>query len=255
MRGMTLAIGLALVVAAYSPLARADAPPAVGGLAVVALAGATDAAWPLAGEVYSDASVRPATIDEQHARVLCGEAAPSDAPVELRDLAEVVAGLRGDDPRSRALLGEVARRFSVRAVLVVRVDEGHPTARVFLADTGAFDAGTFAPDGSAHLSWSAAVHSIARIYASDPTPRQTVSAPVVVRAPPLATQERPGTAFSPGRGPQQGTDPGSLRRREFYESGWFWGALGGAAFAGGAVFLATRDSSPSAIHLHVEVPR
>jgi len=44
------------------------------------------------------------------------------------------------------------------------------------------------------------------------------------------------------------------RGREFYESGWFWGALGAAAFVGAVVFFASQDSSPSAIHLHVEVP-
>ncbi|MEO8796929.1 MAG: hypothetical protein ABI551_03515, partial [Polyangiaceae bacterium] len=40
----------------------------------------------------------------------------------------------------------------------------------------------------------------------------------------------------------------------FYESAWFWGALGAAAFAGTAIFLATRDSSGSAIHLQMKVP-
>ncbi len=40
----------------------------------------------------------------------------------------------------------------------------------------------------------------------------------------------------------------------FYESVWFWGALGAAALAGGATYLATRDSSPSTIHLEVQVP-
>ena len=44
------------------------------------------------------------------------------------------------------------------------------------------------------------------------------------------------------------------RRREFYESGWFWAAFGAAAFVGAVVFFAAQDSSPSAIHLHVEVP-
>jgi hypothetical protein len=71
--------------------------------------------------------------------------------------------------------------------------------------------------------------------ASPPAP---IGAPA---APALATHEVPNTA------PE--------RHREFYESGWFWAAVGAAAFVGGAVFLATRDSNPSTIHLHVEVPR
>jgi hypothetical protein len=252
---MTLAIGLVLVVAARSSSARADAPPAVRGLAVVALAGAADVAWPLASEIYASKALRPVSLDEPHARVLCGEAAPNGAPPELRDLAETVAALHGDDAPSRALLGDIARRFSVRGVVVVRVDAGHPAARAFMADAGAFDAATYAPDDSARLSWSAAVRSLGRTFASNATGGETANVSVGARAaPPLATQERPGATSSLGRGPRQGTDIGPRARREFYESGWFWGALGAAAFAGGAVFLATRDSSASAIHLHLEVP-
>lgn len=70
--------------------------------------------------------------------------------------------------------------------------------------------------------------------ASSPTPAGA--------APALATHEVPS-----------GT--GAAHNREFYESGWFWAAVGAAAFVGGVVFLATRDNNPSTIHLHVEVPR
>jgi hypothetical protein len=42
--------------------------------------------------------------------------------------------------------------------------------------------------------------------------------------------------------------------RPFYESVWFWGAVGAAALLGGAAYIATRDSSPSTIHLEVQVP-
>jgi hypothetical protein len=40
----------------------------------------------------------------------------------------------------------------------------------------------------------------------------------------------------------------------FYESGWFWGALAAAAFAGGAVYFASRDNQPTTIHLEMQVP-
>jgi hypothetical protein len=40
----------------------------------------------------------------------------------------------------------------------------------------------------------------------------------------------------------------------FYESGWFWGAIAAAAFAGGAVYLASRDNAPTTIHLELQVP-
>jgi hypothetical protein len=267
MRRLALAIGFALVVAARSSPARATPPawpaplpasasvsapapapapaaatslppapaPAPVGLAVVALAGATDAAWPLAREVYAAPSLRPTSMDEPRARTLCGEAVASDAPQEVRDLADTVAALRGDDAPSRTLLGDIARRFSVRAVLVVRIDGGHPTAHAFLADTGSFDAAIYAPDDAPSSSWSAATRSLVRAFGSE-------GPPVAPRVLGLASRE--------GRA----VDAAPPHHRQFYESGWFWGALGAAAFAGGAVFLATRDSSASAIHLHLEVP-
>jgi hypothetical protein len=76
-----------------------------------------------------------------------------------------------------------------------------------------------------------------------PAPPAAPAAPSgVAAAPALATHDVPNGAVP-------------AQHRAFYESGWFWGAVGAAAFAGGVVFLATRDSKPSAIHLHVEVPR
>jgi hypothetical protein len=246
MRGVTLAISLVLFVAAYSSLAGADTASGVRGLAVVALTGTADAAWPLAREIYASLLLRPTTMDEPHARVLCGEAAAGGAPLELRDLADTVAALHGDNAPSRALLVDIARRFSVRAVVVVDLDGGHPAARVFMAEIAAFDAATYRPDETDGFSWSGTVRSLTRTFASEASPSEGVNGSVV-HAPPMATVEL-------GHG-RQGTDKGAPRRRQFYESGWFWGALGAAAFAGATVFLATRDSSPSVIHLHVEVPR
>ncbi len=159
-RQIVVVVGVLL---ARAPAAHADSPapapapapafaptptptPAPIGVAVVALPGAADAAWPLAGSVYADPSLRPTAVDEPHARVLCGEPPATPAPADLRDLSDTVAALRGDDAPSRALLDGIARRFSVRAILVVRSDAGGPTARLFLSETGAFDAATYAPD-------------------------------------------------------------------------------------------------------------
>jgi hypothetical protein len=223
-----------------------------GGVAVVALSGAANAAWPLAQAVYASPALRPASIDDAHARILCGERAPSEAPADVRDLAETVAALRGDDAPSRTLLGDIARRFAVRAVVVV-FDGRPPSARIFLSDAGEFDAATYAPDPATAAavtseegapqnlpppSWSQALRSLARAYGSDPR--------TVLRPPALATHERPGAPTS---------SPPSRSARMFYESGWFWGALGAAAFAGAAAFLATRDSQANTIHLQVQVPR
>ena len=41
----------------------------------------------------------------------------------------------------------------------------------------------------------------------------------------------------------------------FYASGWFWGAVAGAALLGGAFYFATRDTGSDPIHLQLKVPR
>jgi hypothetical protein len=248
---VTLVVGLAIVVAGRASPALADpaAPspaaaspaPAPAGIAVVALPGATDAAWPLARSVYEAPSLKPRLVDEAHAHVLCGEAAPSGATADVHDLAETVAALRGEDAPSRALLGDIARRLSVEAVVVVRVDTARPSARVFLANSGSFDAATYAPDEGSAVAWSAATRSLVRTFGSGSAGASDASPPL--GAPALATHETPKI------------ETGSPRRRQFYESGWFWTAVGAAAFAGGAVFLATRDTAPSTIHLQLQVPQ
>jgi hypothetical protein len=43
--------------------------------------------------------------------------------------------------------------------------------------------------------------------------------------------------------------------RAFYQTPWFWAAVGAAAFGGLAVYLATKNDSPSNIQLQVQVPR
>ena len=259
MRRVALAVGLVVAAAAFSVSARAQdaSPPPVAstlpapapppatptstpaaippaGLAVVAIGGATDATWPLAQSVYGTSSLRPARIDEAHARVLCGEAPAPGASQELRDLAESLAAVKGEEAPSRMLLGEIARRLNVRALVVVHVDAGHPIARVFLSDTGAFDAASYGPDTGPTVAWTAAARSLGRAFGSEPSVPQATSAPL------LATHEEPTV---PAR-----------RGKSFYESGWFWGAVGAAAFAAGAIFFATRDNGESTIHLQAEVP-
>lgn len=247
MRHVALAVRLALAVAVVSPAAFAQdpappsipAPPPVAaprGLAVVALGGATDAAWPLAQAVYGTPALRPSTLDEAHARILCGEPAPPGASQDLRDLAESLAAIKGEDAPSRMLLGEIARRLNVRALLVVRVEAGHATARPFLPETGTFDAAAYAPDAGPAVAWVAASQSLARTYGGEPPVPGGTSAPA------LATHEEPVITVAPPKG------------KAFYESGWFWGAVGAAAFAGGAIFFATRDNGDTTIHLQMQVP-
>jgi hypothetical protein len=193
-----------------------------------------DAAWPLAQSIYALPSIRPPGLDELHARILCGEAPPAGASPEARDLAESLAAIKGDDAPSRMLLGEIARKLNVRALAVVQAQDGHATARLFLAEAGAFDAASYTPDAGPTVTWTATARSLARAFGGDGTAQPQTSAPA------LATHDEPAAPPSKGKA--------------FYESGWFWGALGAAAFAGGAIFFATRDNGESTIHLQAQVP-
>jgi len=247
MRRVALAFGVLLVLATASSRARAadppPAPPVVApaaaptGIAVLASPGATEAAWPLATAVYASPTLRPPTLDEARARVLCGEPPPPGAPPAVRDLAETVAAVRGDDAPSRALLVDIARRVGVRALLVVHVDTGRPTARLFLPDAGAYDAAVYGPDEGSGRSWAGATQSLARGFGAPAGPL-----PPPLAAPPLATHDDIIVTTTPPK------------PKAFYEKGWFWGAVGAAAFAGGAIFFATRDNGPTSIHLTVQVP-
>jgi len=155
----------------------------------------------------------------------------------VKDLAETVAAVRGDDAPSRALLVDIARRTGVRALLVVTVDAGRPVARLFLADAGTFDAAVYGPDDASGKTWSGATQSLARSFGASGGPP-----PPPIAAPPLATHDAILVTTAPPRS------------KAFYEKGWFWGAVGAAAFAGGAIFFATRDNGPTSIHLTVQVP-
>src|SRR5450432_1176529 len=66
------------------------------GLAVVGVGDAVDATWPLAQSVYANETLRPTAIDETQARVLAGETPDANAPREIKDLADLRAGVHGD---------------------------------------------------------------------------------------------------------------------------------------------------------------
>jgi hypothetical protein len=42
--------------------------------------------------------------------------------------------------------------------------------------------------------------------------------------------------------------------KKFYESPWFWGALGAAALAAAGVYFLTRDNGSDTIHLQLQAP-
>jgi hypothetical protein len=205
--------------------------------------GAADAAWPLAQALYADGSLRPAHLDDAHARVLCGDPAPTGTTPDLREIAETLAAVRGEDAPSKALLAEIARRVGVAQLVVVHVEDGKPAvARVFMADSHEFDAATYVQDAAPGVVWAGAARSIARAFGTVAPPHTPPGAPASPSAAPvLATRETPKTAES-------------KPSRPFYLWPWFWGALGVAAATGGAVYLLSRDTGSSTIHLQVQGP-
>ena len=256
-----------------STAARAGEPE-TSGFAVLAKDGATDAAWALAKALYAHKGLRPRRVDEAHARVLAGEpppaskegvvappAPPAPGANDLADLAETRAAIHGDDAPSRQLLTSIATTFELRGILVVEMLPSQtPTttppaapppararARLFFAKTG-FDAAEYLPDeGSPYAPapvWSGTVRSLARAYGGEPEGDGALALGAPALGAPNATKALP----APIKAPEQ-------EKKPFYASPWFWGAVGAALFAGGALYLATRDNTPSTIHLHVQVPK
>ena len=234
--------------------ANANAPAPAhegGGFAVLAVGPSLQATWPLAKALYARSALRPAAVDDAHARVLAGEPASSDAPKDIRDLAETRAAIRGDDAPSRQLLAALATTLHLRGIVIVEMIQAAPTARarVFLPESG-FDAADYRPDdGAPPIAWSAAVRSIERSFTPLPATTHPAPAEALRQVPPVEPLHAVGASA------RTGTDTKSEEHRPFYTSPWFWGAVGAAVFAGGAVYLATRDNTPSTIHLQVQVPK
>ncbi len=240
---LAVAAGVGLAASAVPGTARAeDAPdPDATGVAVVAEGedGTADLAWPLAQATYAKGALRPKSLTEDQARVLVGEAPAEGASVELKDLAQLRKAVRGDDTVSREILGNVGRRVHSRSILVLTPHEGAaPEVRLFDVTKKTFDAARWQPDPKegGGWSWDATVGSVERALGP-------VAPPPVVKPKVLVTP-------APGN-----SAPAKDKSKSFYESPWFWIALGSAALIGGAVFLATRDWSGDTIHVRMQVPQ
>ncbi len=225
---VTAMLALALVLAPR--LARADDD--AKGIAVVAADGATDATWSLASAVYASALLRPEKIDDRHARVLAGEA-PATQFGELGELAELRAGVKGDDAASRQVLSAIADKLGVASVLVVFAGDP-PTARLFDAKSKTFDAARYSPETGkdASTSWAATIHALERPF----SPTVLVSQPTTAPVAPLAPQKT------------------ESKSKAFYESPWFWVAIGAALLIGGGVLIATNVQTGDTIHMQLKLP-
>lgn len=262
-----------------APAGNVGAPGAVSpasqgqGVAVLALSGAKNEAFALARAIYGS-KVRPPGLDEVRARVLAGADPPANASRELRELAEVRAGVNASfDAPSRRLLAGIAAQVGAQALLVVKVErarvESDADAGVASAPsapdpapTSDGDAGAAAPAPTpappsstvtARLLLVDGAELDAAQYAPDPDgswkgtvasmERRFTVVPRTVAGPPAATAT-PSTV-----------PVGEEKSKPFYLSGWFWGAVGAAALLGGAFYLASRDSSGDSIHLEMRVPK
>jgi len=246
--------------------------PAPQGVAVLAIgSNAHDEAFALARAIYGS-RLRPLALDEVRARVLAGGGPPPNASRELRELSEIRAGLTGEDAAGRRLLTGIAQQIGVEALLVVKVEEapaGPPVvapstmgapeaveradagpesaapgnaaapsmvvARLFLAGAGDYDAARYSPDPGppSPASWKSTVTSLEGRFPAGP--RTAGPAAATAPAPPVRQE---GGKSSP-----------------FYASGWFWGAIGGAALLATAFYFASRDTSSDTIHLQMRVPK
>ena len=224
------------------PSASYQAPPPMivpakqtQGVAVLGTAGTRDEAFTLGRAVYAS-KLRPASLDDAHAKILAGDPAKDDATKELKELAELRAGISGEDAASKRLLAGIAKDLSVDAILFLTKDAPKesdagataPVAHLFLTESGEIDAARYLPEPGVEgaLAWRATVASLERRFARE-------------AAPALATKPTPPPVES----------------APFYKSGWFWGAVGAAALAGGAFYLLSRDTSTDSIHLQMNVPR
>jgi hypothetical protein len=243
MRRVAIAVGFFLMTVASAP-AFADQPAPLPPLPPPP---AATSATPAPAATPTSTAPAPATPAAQAPAVVVATQGAADAARALAQALglgtpvppEGAQGVAGEDPASTAALSDLAHKLNARALVVVHMEGGLPVARVFRGDTGLFDATTYVPDDAGTMKWGGAAQAIAgTVGISAPAP----AAAGPLQAPALATHEEPGPVTEP------------TKKRAFYESGWFWGAIGAAAFAGGAVYFATRDNGPTPIHLEMQVP-
>ena len=287
--GVTAAVAPSPSAMAQGPAAAASSAqvvkPAGQGIAVLAVGSARETreeAFALGRAIYGS-RLRPTALDEVRARILAGDPLPPNASRELRELSEVRAALTGDDGATRRLLTGIAQQVGAQALLVVTVERGIAAAatpagppgppapdagaaavsadggasespatadagngnaaapstvvaRLFLADPGEFDAARYSPEPGASgvAAWKATATSLEGRF---PQPSRTVGPDAATR--PAVTNLKPE----------------EQKAKPFYASGWFWGAIAGAALIGGIFYFASRDTSEDPIQLQMKVPR
>ena len=222
--------------------ARADEAVEPAGVAVVAEGESADVTWPFAQATYVKEALRPKGLSEPEARALAGEVPAADAPPAVKELAELRHAVQGDDTVSREVLGNVGLRTHTKSLLVVSLTAaGSPEVRMFDVAHKSFDAARWQPTAKegGGWTWDGVVSSVERSFAPVPA------------AVPVA--KKPALVVVPGNGGAPAKDKGGSKM--FWESPWFWVALGSAALIGGGMFLITHDWSGDTVPVRMQVPR
>ncbi|HZF47642.1 MAG TPA: hypothetical protein VE093_03270 [Polyangiaceae bacterium] len=244
-----------------APAAAAAAAAAAKGAVVVAVGeGATEAARPLAHDVYRDEALRPA-IDDATARVLIGEPLPNEAPPKLAELAEIRASIArsGSDAAARRLLASIGEGARARVVVTVAMEGGRPVAKVLRVETRAFESVELgatvetpaAPPAEGQAAkivrWPGAVATLRASAApagsaspSTGAGETSTSAPTSAAAAPEKDKTKAASAGpvrpTPKSAPKPAAPPKPVEDRPTWQSPWFWVTLGGVAVAGFAAF-------------------
>lgn len=235
----------ALLIGSAAAHAAEPATPEHGAVVVALGDQSSDAAKPLARDVYRDAALRP-TIDDATARILAGEAPADDAPAPLKDLASVRAGIRPgpDDAAARRLLASIGADHHAALVVAVSRDGDHAVARILRVGAARYepvvlDATTeTTPEAAQRFTWPGATDALRRFLPdSSPAVTTTPTAPLAPRTTPL---KRP---------PKD--------ERPFWKSPWFWGPVAAVAAVGIGVIIASQvtKDDPSTMHLTGQVVR
>ncbi len=218
---------------------------APSGLAVLALDGAAQDAWPLARRIYTDPLLRP-PLDEPMAEALAGAPSSSSWPSGALAVHTLRAAIKGEDEGSRQLLTSIAELANVNGVVVVwpRSSASPAHARLFWHDRGAFDEAVLLPeamDSVGSPSWPGAVeilHSRALMHGGAPIASSPPSSPPwgagsssTFATAPLAVVPLSATASSSGLGTPATAPKSEPFLGGFWKSPWFWAAVGLAGIA------------------------
>lgn len=200
-----------------------------------------EAAIALARTVYSQADLTP-DLSEEEVGALVGKASTANTNDErLRTLVALRGSLRHpvDDVTQLAILFQVASVTHCAGLLVVSDEAGAPVARFgrVTASGFRFEPMSFSPRTHASgYTWDGVVSSLRAQIHADVASKPPVAKPLI--SPKLPVQE-----------PEPETTP-------FYESGWFWVALGAATALGvtALVVSQTVGQESDSVHLVVTVP-